>query len=197
MKHYLRPVFALFAFALLISASVYAETREKMVIALQTDDFELAETDISTLAIGEAKTIETDSGKVIDILRTNDGAEIYVDGELLEMNFNDDNLHEEHMMEKHVEIVCHDEEECEENIFVISGDGDEESKWVTAEGEHVSIHREMEVTCSDDEEGSRCNHQMILISDDEDIDLEGLHEEHEGGEGHKIIMIKKVHVTED
>ena len=98
MKHYLRPVFALFALALLTSGYVFAETREKMIIALQTDDFELAETDISSLAIGEAKTIETDSGKVIDILRTNDGAEIYVDGELLEMNFNEDNLHEENMM---------------------------------------------------------------------------------------------------
>ncbi len=36
------------------------------------------------------KTIETDSGKIIDILRTADGAEIYVDGELLEMNFDDE-----------------------------------------------------------------------------------------------------------
>ena len=196
MKHYLRPVFALFVLALLTSASVFAETREKMVIALQTDDFELAETDISTLAIGEAKTIETDSGKVIDILRTNDGAEIYVDGELLELNFNDDNLHEEHMMEKHVEIVCDSEEECDENIFILSGDGHEESEWVAADGEHVSIHREIEIRC-DDEEGSDCSHEMILISDDGDIDLEELHEQHGSGEAHKVIVITKVHVTED
>ena len=194
MKHYLRPVFALFVLALLTSASVFAETREKMVIALQTDDFELAETDISSLAIGEAKTIETDSGKVIDILRTNDGAEIYVDGELLEMNFNDDNLHEEHMMEKHVEIVCDSEEECDENIFVFNGDGHDESEWVMADGEHVSIHSEIEITC-DDEEGSDCSHEMILISDD--IELEELHEQHGSGEAHKVIVIKKVHVMED
>ena len=196
MKYYLRPVFALFVLALLTSASVFAETREKMVIALQTDDFELAETDISALAIGEAKTIETDSGKIIDILRTNDGAEIYVDGELLEMNFNDDNLHEEHMMEKHVEIVCDNEEECDENIFILSGDGHEESEWVAADGEHVSIHREIEIRC-DDEEGSDCSHEMLLISDDGDIDLEELHEQHGSGEAHKLIVIKKVHVTED
>jgi hypothetical protein len=80
MKHNLGPVFALFTFALLTSASALAQSREKMVIALEADDFKLAETDISTLAIGEAQTIETDSGRIIDILRTSDGAEIYVDG---------------------------------------------------------------------------------------------------------------------
>jgi hypothetical protein len=96
MKHYLGPVFALLALALLTSASARAQTREKVVIALETDDFELTETDISTLAIGEAQTIETDSSKIIDILRTSAGAEIYVDGELLDMNFNDEGLHAEH-----------------------------------------------------------------------------------------------------
>ena len=196
MKHYFRPVLALFVLTILDSASVFAETREKVVIALQTDDFELAETDISTLAIGEAKTIETDSGKVIDILRTIDGAEIYVDGELLEMNFNDEKLHEENMMERHVEIVCDSEDECDENIFILSGDGHEESEWVAADGEHVSIHREIEIRC-DDEEGSDCSHEMLLISDASDIDLEELHEQHGIGEAHKVIVIKKVHVTED
>jgi len=196
MKHYLRPVFALFAFGLLTSGYVFAETGENMVIALQTDDFELAETDISSLAIGEAKTIETESGKVIDILRTNDGAEIYVDGELLEMNFTDDNLHVEHMMEEHVEIVCDNEEECDENIIVLSGDRHEASEWVMADGEHVTIHSDIEITC-DDEDGDDCSHEMILISEDGEIDLEDLHEEHGSGEAHKRIVIKRVQVTED
>ena len=155
MKHNLGPVFALLALALLTSASALAQTRGKVVIALETDDFELAETDISTLAIGEAQTIETDSGKIIDILRTNDGAEIYVDGELLEMNFKHESLHEEHIMNKHVEIVCENGEECDEDIFII-------------------------------------NH-----GEDEDIDLERLHAEHGIDEGHKLIVIKKVQVTED
>jgi hypothetical protein len=64
MKHYLGPVFALLTFVHLTSASALAQTWEKEVIALGTDDFELAETDISTLAIGEAQTIETGSGKI-------------------------------------------------------------------------------------------------------------------------------------
>ena len=117
MKQYLKPVFALATFAFLAASSVQAESEEKMVIALKTDDFELTETDISTLAIGEGQTIETESGKVIDILRTPDGVEIYVDGEMLEMDFDHDGLHEEHMVRKHVEVICDSDEGCDEMIW--------------------------------------------------------------------------------
>jgi len=156
MKHYLKPVFVLATFAFLAASSVQAETEEKLVIALKTDDFELTETDISALAIGEGQTIETESGKVIDILRTVDGAEVYVDGELLEMNFDHEGLHEEHMVRKHVEIIC-----------------------------------------DEDEEGTNCDEKLIWVSEDEDIDLEELHEMHQGEQGHKVIVIKKKIVTED
>jgi hypothetical protein len=127
MKHYLKPVFTLLTVLILAAISFQALAEEKMVIALKTHDFEVAETDISSLAIGEAKTIETESGKVIDILRTADGAEIYVDGELLEMNFDGDGLHEEglhkeHVIKKHVEVICESDEECDKNVFVISAD---------------------------------------------------------------------------
>jgi hypothetical protein len=118
MKHYLKPVLALATFAILAASSVQADTEEKMIIALKTDDFELTETDISALAVGEGKTIETESGKVIDILRTTDGVEIYVDGELLEMNFDHDSLHEEHMVRKHVEVICDGDEECDEMVWI-------------------------------------------------------------------------------
>ena len=47
MKHYLRPIFTLAVLLLLTASSVQAVAGEKMVIALKTDDFELAETDIS------------------------------------------------------------------------------------------------------------------------------------------------------
>jgi len=148
MKHYLKPVFVLATFAFLAASSAHADTEEKMVIALKTDDFELTETDISALAIGEGQTIETESGKVIDILRTADGAEVYVDGELLEMNFDHEGLHEEHMVRKHVEIICDEDEDCDKNIVILSGD-------------------------------------------------EELHEMHQGGQGHKVIVIKKKVVSED
>ena len=74
MKHCLKPIFALATIVILATTSVQAQSEEKMVIALKTDSFELAETDISTLAVAKAKTIETEDGGVIDILRTADGA---------------------------------------------------------------------------------------------------------------------------
>ncbi len=122
MKHYLKPIFVLATFALLASTSVQAESEEKMIIVLKTDQFELMETDISALAIGEAQTIETDSGKIIDILRTADGAEIYIDGELLEMDFDHEGLHEGHMVTKHVEIICDNDEECDETVMLFDGE---------------------------------------------------------------------------
>ncbi|MDH4019197.1 MAG: hypothetical protein OEU84_06315 [Xanthomonadales bacterium] len=195
MKHYLRPVFTLAVLLLLTATWVQAASEEKMVIALKTDNFELAETDISELAIGEAQTIETESGTIIDILRTANGADIYVDGELLDMDFDEDGLHEEHMIQKHVEIVCDDEEECDKHVIVL-GDGDN-SDWVTADGENVFIHKEVEISCTDDEDGTTCSEHMVLMSDDEDFDLEELHEAHQSGEGHKVIVIKKDTVSKN
>jgi len=123
MNRYLNLNFAIILLAIFVSGTVLAEAEEKMIIALKTDHFEVAETDISTLAVGEAKTIETDSGKVIDIIRTADGAEIYVDGELLEMDFDHEGLHEEHMIRKHVEIICAEGEDCDKHI-VMHAEGD-------------------------------------------------------------------------
>ena len=177
MKHCLRPVFTLAVLLLLTATSVQAVAGEKMVIALKADDFELAETDISELALGEAQTIETESGTVIDILRTADGADIYVDGELLEMNF--------------------DDEECSKHVIVLGDDDSHNSEWVTADGENVFIHKEVEISCTDDEDGTTCSDRMIWVSDNEGLDLEELHESHQSGEGHKVIVIKKEIVSED
>lgn len=78
---------------------------EKMVVALATDDFELAETDVSHLAVGEAETIHTESGQIIDILRTGDGLEIYVDGKLIDAG--GPGLHEERrVVHKRVDVIC-------------------------------------------------------------------------------------------
>lgn len=191
MKHYLRPVFALATIALLSATSVQAESMEKMVIALKTDRFELTETDISDLAIGEGQTIETESGKVIDILRTADGAEIYVDGELLEMNFDNDSLHEGHMVKKHVEVICEDGEECDHNVFVFSTGERDAASWSSNDGENIIIHKEIELSCTSDEEGTSCDDNMIFISEGGDIDFEELHELHTDGEAHKVIVIRK------
>jgi hypothetical protein len=154
MKHFMKAIFSLAALAFLAAGSVQAGIEEKMVIALKTDDFELQNTDVSDLAIGESQTIETDSGKIIDILRTADGVELYVDGELLEMDFDGEGLHQGHEVQKHVEIICDDDE-------------------------------------------TSCSEKMVFISDDENFEIEELHEMHADGKDHKIIVIRKEVVIED
>jgi len=127
MKGFFKPIFAVTALTLLMTGTVQADTEEKMIIALKTDDFEMIETDVSSLAVGESQTIESDSGQVIDLLRTRDGVEIYVDGELLEMDFDREGLHEEgshgdHMIKKHVEVICDGDEECDKMVWISEGD---------------------------------------------------------------------------
>jgi hypothetical protein len=179
---------------------VLAGDHEKMIFAVKADDFELAETDISNLAIGESQTIETASGKVVDILRTEEGAEIYVDGELLEMDFSGEPLHEKHMMQKHVEVICDTGDECDKNIFVVAGDDTDTSGWVTDDGKNVVIHKEIEITCeSDEDEDPDCNDKMVWISEGDNIDLEKLHQMHidREGEAHKVIVVKKHKTIEE
>ena len=97
---------------------------KKRVVALKTDDFELQETDISHLGIGDAETVVTDSGKTIDLLRTADGLEVYVDGELLEPGLHDDGAVDVHhgMIHKRVEVYCDDDEACEEKVWISDSD---------------------------------------------------------------------------
>jgi hypothetical protein len=205
MKHNLKPVFALAACVFFSTGYVQADTQEKMIIALKTDHFELSETDVSDLAIGESQTIETESGKVIDILRTVDGVDVFIDGELLELDFaqeglhgDHDGLHEEHMIRKHVEVICDENEDCDKNVFVVGSDEDYDFDWASEDGNHIVIHKEVELSCSDDDEaGTSCSNSMVWISDDEEINLEELHEMHSNGEGARVIIIKKEVITED
>ena len=198
MKRYLKPIFVLITLALLASSNTQAGGEDKMVIALKSDDFALAETDISSLAVGESQTIETDSGKIIDLLRTADGVEIYVDGELLELGLDAGSLHEGHAMKKHIEIICDSDEECDENVFIMADGDSDAASWVTEDGQHVIVHKEIEHSCSNDDEETECSKNMVWVSDDDDMDLEALHELHVDGdsEGHRVIMIRK-HVDTD
>jgi len=197
MKRYLQPIIALAVVAILTTTSVQAQTEEKVVVAIKTDHFALAKTDISELAVGEAKTIETESGKVIDILRTADGAEVFIDGKLLEMDFDDDGLHEEHMIRKHVEIICANDEDCDKHVVIHADDDSDITEWITEDGDNVIIHKEIELTCTDDEEGTSCSDQMVWVSDGDEIDIEELHKKHADGKGYKVIVIKKESDTED
>ena len=196
MKQLLAPILALISFALLASFPLAADGQKKMLIALSTDDFELAETDISSLAVGESKTIETDSGSVIDILRTNDGAEIYIDGELLEISGEHEGSHDAHQVTKHVEVICDDDENCEKDVFVITGDDADFQDMLNEEGNNVIFHEEIILSC-DDKDDASCSETKVWVEEDGDVDIEELHQLGEENEGHKVIVIKKQVVRED
>jgi hypothetical protein len=123
MKSKLTLVAAALVLALGTATAVAGDSaeihEERMVIALITDDFELPETDVSHLAVGDAETVFTESGQTIDILRTADGIEIYVDGELIDAG---SDMHGHRVVHKRVEVVC-EEEECEELVWM-SEDGE-------------------------------------------------------------------------
>lgn len=118
---------------------------QKWVVELATDDFELAETDVGHLAVGEAETIHTESGQTVDILRTEDGLEIYVDGELVDLG--GAGLHEQHrVVHKRVEVICDgDEADCEKMVWVEDGDApDVEALHGEAHETKVIVIRERE-----------------------------------------------------
>ena len=102
-----------------------SEHQEQMMVALKTDDVDLAETDISDLAIGDALTVYTENDRTIDILRTRDGIEIYVDGERVDVGPTSslaphDGQHV--VVTRNVEVICDPEEDCDELTWIEDGD---------------------------------------------------------------------------
>jgi len=195
MKLHYKAIFALATLTILSSSFAQAPDHEKIFIALDADGIELTETDISELAIGEARTIETDNGRLIDVLRTTDGAEIYVDGELIDLGIDHHGAHEAHELDRHIEIVCDDEAQCAEDIFILEGDESTVMDWHSEDGSHHLVHKEVEITCADDEGDVSCSDRTFLISGDEEIDFDDIHEAH--SQGHRTIVIKKIRTSED
>ena len=164
-------------FTLLCAGTAFADTTEKMIIKLKTNDFEIAETDISDLQIGEAETIVTDSGRTIDLLRTAEGVEIYVDGELLEIpEMGDKRLHESHqtIMHENIHVEC-----------IVDGEGEDEA--VMECTDDMVFFSDGDLACPGDEEDA-CAHHSVWITHDEDGAFGELHE---AGDGYKIIRIHK------
>ena len=147
MKEYFRLVLALATTLVFVTASVQANSEQKMMIALKTDDFVLAETDVSELALGESQTIETENGQIIDILRTSDGVELYIDGALLEMDLVNEGLHKEHMLENLHEIERESDLEYVQKLVVVNSDLTEVSDWADDNNHHVFVHRDIEISC--------------------------------------------------
>jgi hypothetical protein len=160
-------------FIVLCAGPAFADTAETMIIKLKTDDFEIAETDISNLQVGEAETIVTDSGRTIDLLRTTDGVEIYLDGELLEIpDMSGDSLHEGHHTISHRQIHV----ECEV-------DGADDTAMECAD--EMMLFSDGDSECLSDEEGACVHHNII-------------HSLHDGESSFaKVIIIEKAVVAGD
>lgn len=197
MKLKLSLIYSAILAAIVFAGYALAEEKHKMVIQLKTSDFELAETDISNLEIGESETIVTESGKTIDLLRTAEGVEVYVDGELLdtpkmgdhEMHHGD---HDGKVMKKHKRVVIECDADGEDSgcgkDMVFIGDGDFDIEALHADGEaHKVIVKRLHKECISDEAGE-CEDVKVWVSDGEDLEFGDLHE---AGEGHKVIRIHK------
>jgi hypothetical protein len=130
MKQTLVPSLALFAFLFAPWSSQAGDDpaaahEQEVLIALHTDEFDLHETDISQLALGDAETIVTDSGRTIDLLRTEEGVEVYIDGELLDIGgLHGWALHDErHSVHKRWEVICDGDGECDDEAIVVPHTG--------------------------------------------------------------------------
>lgn len=188
--------------AFIYAGIAFAGDKEMMVVELKTNDFEMAETDISNLAIGESETVVTESGKIIDLMRTAEGVEIYVDGELLDMPHMDGMATDgsgHHNIHKRVVIECEVDDagdvaaECGENmVFLADGDIDIEALYDDGEA-HKVIMKKVHSECASDEEGE-CEDHNVWVSDGEDFDFAELHE---ASEGHRVIKIHRSHSDGD
>ena len=144
---------------------------EKLVVALKTEHFEIPETDISHLAVGEKETIVTEHGRTVDLLRTEDGVEVYLDGELLDLPMDG----EEHVVREEIEILCDTSADCEDvRIAAEVGELDLDALEADAAHKVIRIRKETEV-----------------VGGDAEIDLDIETDESVERDGKKVIIIRK------
>ena len=126
---------------LLLSSLVMADQDQHMLIDIDSDRVEIDQLDISHLTPGDSETIYTEDGRTVDVLRTEHGMEIFVDGEPLfspdsmHLHHSEDSVHDGHRIV--IEVECDSEvaEECEDHYLL------NEEDWAV-EGAHEA-HRVM------------------------------------------------------
>ncbi len=159
------------------------------------DDFELDETDISDLAVGESMTFYTDSGREVLVIREEDGLDISVDGESLDIPRMSGGHHGVKVITR--EIVCDDDGECDHDFIHMGGESDIE--FLHLEGEDLALDFEAihDLHCDDEE---ICDHDVRIWHDggDRDFELEdGSVFDFSDDHGNKVFIIKKVHHADE
>lgn len=197
MKHR-KPTFAalLAAVALaLLAPAAFADatTIEGTHFKISTSDAGTVEFDLDELAVGESRHFTTDTGKPVDVTRTEAGYELAVDGKKLDVI-----LDGEDAASMHIESAGEGDGE-REVVFLKkrAGDGSGEPHVVVmtegddGEGGKRVIKKRI-ITSGGEEDGEV---RVKVLDDDEDIDLEALEAgEHAGG--HVVMIKKKVHDPE-
>lgn len=193
MKSTLETMMALAAAGLLAGAAVAGgEPEETIKVEVSTGHGGVFMADMSDAAVGDAQTWTTENGKVIDVLRTENGVEIYVDGELMDASFGEEALHGAHVvLHEEMEVECHgtDGEDCRHDVIVmkngdVSMDGDFDVVIDGDAAEHQVIVKRFEMVCEDEDGAKDCG-ELAVFSDEERAHLEAL-----GDEGHDVKVIK-------
>lgn len=143
---------------LMVANFAFAEQNRQMIVDIETEDFNIDSLDISHLGTGDSETVYTEDGRTIDILRTANDIEIFIDGEKLDIP----SLHsEEHEFMTEYELLSgHD-------ATGHDATGHEAAEHDATERE-VLIIRKIEQT-DETAETARLdasgNHEMIIIRD--------------------------------
>ncbi len=179
-----KTTFAATAFAGVLGLGLFgpAMAEQTIKIGLSTDEFVLEETDFSHLEVGDSEIITTDSGKELEITRTEDGFEFAVDGEKFDMfNFNfDAGFSGLHTFRKQIGCSAEllDDEEAESDCDVQVWMDDEFGaididQYLHSDGDvRVIAHKVIEHESCDDDQ---CQHGIKIIEsvDGEVIELDG------------------------
>ena len=142
-----------------LSISLAGEIREfKHVIKVQTDGSDVIEADVSGMQPGEAMSFTTDSGKMVDILKSVDEFEIYIDGEQVA------GPPAAEQRQAHAALVHERMVTCEATDAQV------------CEGQHgQAIHRKVEIHC-DSETAGDCD-SLIVSGGEADLVLEEIMDE--------------------
>lgn len=131
----------LFTILLFSAGALAGDTlHQHHVIKIKAGADEAFEADLLELAVGESETFVTESGKTIDLIRTTEGVEVYIDGELLDLGGpSPDGVHK--VIHRRVSVECQsdtDNEDCDHLVW-LGADGDQAHEFSFATDDHHRV----------------------------------------------------------
>ena len=143
MNHYLiAPSFlflSCFPISYLTSGPAVAGGQEPEIIEVMAEDFVIGPLDISHLENGDSETVFTEDGRTIDILRSIEGIEIFIDGEPLGLPSL--HHHEGSSIELEIECISDDHQGCSNSDQLIVN---EDHDVMVIKDTHGSSHHDPE-----------------------------------------------------